>query len=301
MGGTLSAAAETRPPAAALGPREITGQSGSNFLAGFVCLDEARREAMTTIYAFCRVVDDAVDDCPDRATGEAWLGFWRDELEAAAAGRASAPVAVALQDAMQRFGVPAEPLRELVAGCATDLEPEGPADEAGLELYCYRVASCVGLTCLPVLGADSEGGRRYAIALGHALQLTNVLRDLRGDAEIGRCYVPQTWLEELGVDRDALLGTAPPEQYTPESGVGKLCARFARRARERYAEAHAALRALPRRERRGLVAARIMGAVYQDLLDRLERRGGDLVVPRVRVPKWRKLWAAVAVWAGVRA
>ena len=95
--------------------------------------------------------------------------------------RASAPVAVALQDAMQRFGVPAEPLRELVAGCATDLEPSGPADEAGLELYCYRVASCVGLTCLPVLGADSEGGRRYAIALGHALQLTNVLRDLRGD------------------------------------------------------------------------------------------------------------------------
>ncbi|MEC8252070.1 MAG: squalene/phytoene synthase family protein [Planctomycetota bacterium] len=297
----MSEASVQRPPDAELDPRGITARSGSNFLAGFVCLDEARREAMTAIYAFCRVVDDAVDESPDPATGAARLAYWGEELEAAAAARARAPVGLALQDAMQRFGVRAEPLRELVAGCATDLDPDGPADEAALELYCYRVASCVGLTCLPVLGADSADGRRYATALGHALQLTNVLRDLRGDAEIGRCYVPATWLAECGVERRDLLGTSDAALYAGGGGVTRLCERFAQRARERFAEAHALLRSLPREERRGLVAARIMGAVYAQLLRRLERRAGDLILPRVRVPKWRKLWAAVVVWAGVRA
>ena len=297
----MSDVAAQRPPDAGLDPQGITARSGANFLAGFLCLDEARREAMTAIYAFCRVVDDAVDESPDAATAAARLAFWSAELEAAAEGRAAAPVGAALQGAMQRFGVRTEPLRELVAGCAMDLDPSAPPDEAGLELYCYRVASCVGLTCLPVLGADSEGGRRYAVALGHALQLTNVLRDLRGDAEIGRCYVPVTWLEECGVDRESLLGASDAALYAEGGGVTRLCQRFARRARERFAEAHATLRALPRPERRGLVAARIMGAVYADLLARLERRAGDLIVPRVRVPKWRKLWGAFAVWVGVRA
>jgi len=296
----MSRQRDHRPPDAELDPRSITARSNSNFLAGFLCLDSARREAMTAIYAFCRVVDDAVDESPDAATGAAWLAFWSGELEAAAAGEASAPVGVALQRAMQRFGVRVEPLRELIAGCAMDLDLAGPADEVGLELYCYRVASCVGLTCLPVLGADSEDGRRYATALGHALQLTNVLRDLRGDAEIGRCYVPATWLEDCGLDRDALLGVERAGHDSADGGVTKLCARFARRARERFDDARLVLRCLPRNERRGLVAARIMGAVYEDLLGRLERRAGDLLWPRIRVPKGRKLWLACAVWSGVK-
>ena len=293
--------AKPLPPDAALDPQGITARSGSNFLAGFVCLDAARRGAMTAIYAFCRVVDDAVDDAPDVATGRAWLGFWSDELEAAAAGRARAPVGVALQSAMQRFGVRPEPLRELIAGCATDLDAAAPADVEGLELYCYRVAACVGLTCLPVLGADSDGGRRYATELGHALQLTNVLRDLRGDAEIGRCYVPDTWRAELHLDRPALLGTGDAALYEERGGVHELCRRLAVRARERFAAARRELLSLPSAERRGLVAARIMGAVYADLLGRLEHRGGALLAPRVRVPKLRKLWLAFVVWAGARA
>ncbi|MGC6488368.1 MAG: phytoene/squalene synthase family protein, partial [Planctomycetota bacterium] len=241
----MSERRDPRPPDAELDPQGITARSGSNFLAGFVCLDAARREAMTSIYAFYRVVDDAVDDAPDAATGRRWLAFWSDELEAAAAGRAQAPVGVALQAAMARFGVRAAPLRELVAGCATDLDAAAPDDGDALELYCYRVAACVGLTCLPVLGADSDGGRRYATELGHALQLTNVLRDLRGDAEIGRCYVPDTWQQELGLDREALLGTGAAALYAPGGGVHALCRRLAARARERFRAAHAALRALP--------------------------------------------------------
>jgi phytoene synthase len=297
----MTAATGALPAHAELDPAEITARSGSNFLAGFICLDAARREAMTVVYAFCRVVDDAVDDAPDVETGARWLGFWSEQLEAAVERRAMSPVGVALQRSMERFGVPAQPLRDLIAGCASDLEPEGPADEAALELYCYRVASAVGLACLPILGADSEGGRRFAVSLGHALQLTNVLRDLRGDAEIGRIYVPKTWLDELGVDREALLGRALAGTYGPGGGVTQLCTRLAVGARARFAEARRELRALPRAERRGLVAARIMGAVYADLLGRLERRGGAIVLPRVRVPKWRKLWLAAAVWSGARA
>ncbi len=283
-----------------LDPAGITARSGSNFLAGFICLDAGRREAMTAIYAFCRVVDDAVDDSPDRDTAATRLAFWSGELEAAALGAAEAPIGVAVQKAMETFDVRVEPLRELVAGCAMDLDLEGPRDEAGLELYCYRVASCVGLTCLPILGADSEGGRRYAVALGQALQLTNVLRDLRGDAEIGRCYVPATWLQDFGLDRASLLGTGDSALYAPGGGVTMLCERLAQRARDRFAEARGELLSLPRSERRGLVAARIMGAVYSGLLVRLEGRGGDISVPRARVPKWQKLWAALAVWLGVR-
>jgi len=301
MGGTMTESVGSLPIHAALDPAEITARSGSNFLAGFVCLDEARREAMTVVYAFCRVVDDAVDDAPDVETGGRWLAFWSEQLEAAVERRATSPVGVALQRSMERFGVPPQPLRDLIAGCATDLDPDGPADEAALELYCYRVASAVGLACLPILGADSEGGRRFAVALGHALQLTNVLRDLRSDAEIGRVYVPQTWLDELGVDREALLGRADASTYAGGGGVAALCERLCKGARARFGEARRELLMLPRAERRGLVAARIMGAVYQDLLGRLERRGGAIVMPRVRVPKWRKMWLAFAVWAGARA
>ena len=297
----MSDGCDLRPPAASDSPGAITSRSGSNFLAGFVCLDPARREAMTTIYAFCRVVDDAVDDAPDEATGRAWLAFWSRELEAAAAGRAQAPVGVALQASMARFGVPAEPLRELIAGCASDLDAAPPADVAELEQYCYRVAACVGLTCLPILGADSDGGRRYAVELGHALQLTNVLRDLRGDAEIGRCYVPATWLAELRLGSAELRGEGAPEVYAVGGGARTLCSRLASRARERFAAAYRELRALPRAERRGLVAARIMGAGYADLLGRLELRCGQLAAPRARVPKLRKVWLALAVWAGAKA
>ena len=289
------------PPTAALDPAVITGSSGSTFLSGFTCLDTARREAMTVIYAFCRVVDDAVDDAPDRATATAWLGFWRCELDAVENGEPRTPVGRALQRAMRTFGIPALRLQELIDGCAMDLEPAVFVDEAQLVLYCHRVAAAVGLACLPVLGATGPAAEQYAEALGHALQLTNVLRDLRGDAEIGRCYVPRTWLDEFGIADADLGGRGTPGLYLPAGGVARLCSRLAGKARTRFGEARTLLRSLPRRQRRALVAARVMGAVYADLLRRLERRGGDLLQPRPRVPKWRKLWLAGLVWAGARA
>lgn len=289
------------PPHARLRPDEITAGSGSSFLAGFVCLDRERRAGMIAIYAFCRVADDAVDEARDVATGERHLAFWRDELAAAAAGNARTPVGQAVQAAMQRFGVPVEPLRDLLDGVATDLAPRPFADEQELHRYCYRVAAAVGLACLPVLGASSASAREFADALGHALQRTNILRDLRPDAEAGRCYVPQPWLAAAGVELPWLRGGGPTAAYAPHGPVAAVCERLADAAAQHFARAAAALRTLARTERRALVPARIMGAVYGELLARLRARGGDLRVPCARVGRARKLWIAMQVAAGVRA
>jgi 15-cis-phytoene synthase len=289
------------PPAAALPPATIAARSGSNFLAGFVGLDAARRAGMTAIYAFCRVADDAVDEAPDPATGASHLEFWRQELRAAETSAATTPVGQALAATMQRFGVPAAPLRDLLDGVATDLMPASFVDDDQLHRYCYRVAAAVGLACLPVLGADSAGARAFADALGHALQRTNILRDLRADAEAGRCYLPLPWLQQAGVTAAMLSGQGPDSAYAPGGPCARLCQRLAATARSEFARARTELLALPRSQRRALVPPRIMGAVYEAVLAELERRGGELRGPRVRVSRARKAWLALQVWLGVRA
>ncbi|HEX5052358.1 MAG TPA: squalene/phytoene synthase family protein [Planctomycetota bacterium] len=288
------------PPNAGLRPEQIAARSGSSFLSGFLCLDRARRDGMTAIYAYCRVVDDAVDEAPDVATGRAHLGFWRAELAAAVAGTAGTPVGAAVQATMRAFGVAPECFEELLAGVAMDLEPKALGSEADLRLYCHRVASAVGLACLPVLGATAAGARNFAEALGQALQLTNIRRDLRADAQAGRVYVPATWLAEVGVEAAWLGGGAPDAVYAPGGPMARLCTRLEAAARAEFAAARAALRSLDPAQRHALVPARIMGAVYRDLLARLERRRGDLRGERVRVPKLRKMWLALTVFAGVR-
>jgi phytoene synthase len=289
------------PPGSDLRPEEIAARSGSNFLTGFLCLDERRRAGMTAIYAFCRVADDAVDDAPDTTTGRAHLQFWRDELAAAVAGNARTAVGRALQATMQHTGLAAAPLAALLDGVAMDLESRGIADEAELRLYCSRVASAVGLACLPVLGVRGDVAVAFADHLGQALQFTNILRDLRSDAVVGRTYVPRTWLAEFGVDAAWLLGNGPPAAYGPAGGVTRLCERLATMAEADFVAARQRLQALPRRDRRALVPARTMGAVYRALLRRLERRGGRIDGGRVRVPRLQKVWLALGVWAGVRA
>lgn len=294
-------ATATAPPAANLQADEVAARSRSNFLTGFLCLDAPRRAGMTAIYAFCRVADDAVDDAPDRATATAHLQFWRHELDAAANGTAATPVGKALQATMQRFGLAPDPLRDLLDGVATDLEPRGFADEDQLRLYCRRVASAVGIACLPVLGVTEPAGAVFADHLGLALQLTNILRDLRADAEVARVYVPRTWLREFGVEPAWLRGDGPDAAHAGGGAVDRLRRRLVERADREFAAARAALRSLPRRSRRALVPARIMGAVYGELLARLRRSGSGVRGSKVRVPRLRKAWLALAVFAGVRA
>jgi phytoene synthase len=289
------------PPAASLPPGEVLARSGSNFTAGFLCLDPDRRAGMTAIYAFCRAADDAVDDAPDAATARQHLEFWRTELRAATVGTATSAVGQALQQTMRTFGPIADPLHALLDGVAMDLPPQSCPDEAQLRRYCWCVAAAVGRACLPVLGATGPIAERYADALGIALQFTNILRDLAADADAGRCYVPRDWLAEANVDPAWLSGAGPAAAYAPGGPVAMLCRRWEHAARAEFDAAAAALRELPLRARRALTPARIMGAVYERLLVRLGQRGGDLRVGRVRVPRHTKMLLAFAVLAGIKA
>lgn len=282
-----------------LTPEAITARSGSSFLSGFLFLDRRRRAGMTAIYAFCRVVDDAVDEANSPADGEQRLAFWRAELERAEQRAATTPVGAALQRTFAEFGSTVAPLRELLDGMAMDLHTVSYRTLDALEVYCHKVASVVGLACLPVLGAVGPDAERFAERLGRALQLTNILRDLQADAAIGRVYAPVDWLRSDHVDPLWLLGNGPAEAYAPNGPVAHVCARLAAVAKERFAEAATALAALPWSARRRLLPARIMGVVYRDLLTMLEARGGDLRTGRVRVPRGRKLWLAIAAFFGV--
>ena len=288
------------PQSAVQSPQQIAAQSGSSFLIGFRCLPAERRAAMTTVYAFCRVADDAVDDATTPEEGAAHLAFWRTELGLVTGGAPTTPVGRELQQVVQKFGGGIEPYRELLDGMEMDLHHEGYRDLEALELYCHRVASAPGLACLPVLGATSDGAREFSQWLGRALQLTNILRDLRSDMEEGRIYAPADWLDASGVQAEWLGGTGPSEVYASDGPVARLTQRIAVAARERFARTESVLAQLSPQERKNLVPARIMGAVYRSLLSRLEQRGGDLRGPRVRVSKLRRLSIALAMMVGLR-
>src|SRR5262249_33571593 len=212
---------------------------------------------------------------------------------------ASTRVGRALQQTFARFGGDGAPLRELLAGVAMDLDPAPFADLPALERYCHRVAAAPGLACLPVLGVRSSAAERYAERLGCALQLTNILRDLRSDANAGRGHAPVGWRREHGVAAEWLRGDGPAAAYAVGGPVARLCSALAAAARDRFAAAGAALLELPPADRRRLLPARIMGAVYRELLRRLEARGGELRKERVRVPRGRKLWLAAGTLLGV--
>jgi phytoene synthase len=268
-------------------PEEIARASGSSFLVSFARMEPARRDALTAVYAFCRVVDDAVDESGSPVEGRARLEAWSEELDRAYGGGPSTPLGEALAGAARAFGVERRWLAMVVAGCAMDLEPRGYADLEDLEGYTYRVASAVGRACLPIFGA--AGAERYADELGHALQMTNILRDVVTDARRGRIYVPRDALQRHGVDAGVLLGEGPAGAYEPEGPVHRVARELAGHARRHFA---AAAGALPAGAAAALRAPRIMGAVYEDLLVRLEARRGEIRGPRVRVPRWKKLWIA---------
>jgi phytoene synthase len=283
---------------ASLQPERVAAGSRSSFLVSFGALAPERRAALTAVYAFCRVVDDAVDEAvgQPRADAAARLAFWRAELERAANGAPASAIGRALQRAMREYGVAPADLEQVLAGVAQDLDGARFATFAELEAYCRRVASAVGLACLPILGA-SERARAYADQLGIALQLVNVLRDLATDAAAGRVYVSADLLAACGVDPAWLDGRGPAPAYAPGGPVARLVQRLASLARERFARARAAL---PQAERARLLAPAIMAAVYEDLLARVVARGGNLRGPRARVPAWRKLWLAWRVRRAAR-
>ena len=258
-------------------------RSGSSFAASFRVLPEPRRRAITAVYAFCREVDDVVDEVTDPAVARLKLAWWRNEVAAAFDGSPTHPVALALQGVVAEYALPREHFDAVIDGMQMDLEQNRYLDFAALERYCHCAAGVVGLLSAEIFGYQDPATRGYARDLGIAFQLTNIIRDVGEDARRGRIYIPQDELRRFAVSASDVLA----RRATPEFGA--LMAFQVQRARARYAQALAALPACDRRAQRpGL----IMAAVYRALLDEIERDGYQVLDRRIALTPLVKAWIA---------
>lgn len=262
----------------------------TNFAYSFLVLPPARRDAITAVWDFCRAVDDEVDEGEGRTPDQrrAGLASWRREVAACyGEGTPSTAQGRALAPHVARFRLPRSAFESLIDGCEMDVVPARFQTFADLRSYCYHVASTVGLICIEIFGYRNPDTPRYAEELGIALQLTNVLRDVGSDMGRGRLYLPLDELDAHGVTEDDIRRA----RLTP--AISALLERQATRAREQFQRAEAIL---PPEDARTLLAARIMGAIYHQLLTRIVSRDYDVFSERVRVPTWRKAWIATSLW-----
>ena len=272
----------------------LTRKSQSNFYYAFLTLPPEKRRGIYALYSFCRDVDDCVDE--EDGGGEAGLDDWLAEIDRCYGGTPETELGRELAQTVSRFPVPRVALEDIVAGCRTDLTQSRYETFADLRVYCERVASAVGLASIEIFGYSSPHTRRYAVELGLALQLTNILRDVASDAARDRLYLPREDLVRFGVGEEEMLAAAtnPGSPHRPE--VGKLLAFEADRARGHYA---AAAEELPSEDRRSMLAAEIMGAIYRGLLEELGRRDYPIGGERVRLGRPRKAWIALRTAAKV--
>lgn len=268
----------------------VTKRSGSNFYYSFLFLPKARREAMYTVYAFCREVDSVVDDARPGDDPLQQLAQWRAELDAAYGGAPTHPVTISLARHAAECGIPKAYFEELIAGVEMDLTVRRYATFSDLSVYCHRVASVVGLICLKIFGTRSESAKDYAVNLGLAFQLTNILRDLKTDADRGRLYLPQEDLVRFGCAEDDIL------KHTYSPGLLSLMQFECARARDFYRKAEAVAERLPARDRRTLTAAEIMCGVYSRILDRIETSGYRVFGSRITIPAPTRLVIASGIW-----
>jgi presqualene diphosphate synthase len=261
----------------------IVRSAGTSFYHGMRVLPPDRRHAMYAIYAFCRIVDDIADE--DGTLEEKRLGLtvWRDNIAALYQGQTEGPVTRVLSVAVQRFQLRPADFIAVIDGMQTDAETIVVAPSmAALDVYCDRVASAVGRLSVRTFGDASPAADEVAYALGRALQLTNILRDIQEDAGRGRIYLPLEYLRDAGVPADPVaILTAP--------GLPAVCDRLAALAHNYFREARDAM---DRCDRIAMKPARLMGATYDAILSLLERRGWTRLDQRVGLPTWKKLWLA---------
>jgi len=261
----------------------------TSFSYSFVVLPAAQRRAIGAVWDFCRAVDDAVDEAVDPATAATEVVKWREEV-----GRLfgpdtpQTPQSQSLKPYVGAFVLSRQPFDDLVDGVEMDLRRSRYETFDELVGYCRRVASAVGVMCIEVFGCRDSRSREYAFNLGLALQLTNIIRDIKADCEQGRVYLPQEDLARFGVSEQALASGVMTD------AMRKLLAHECQRARQFYT---VAAQAMPHAESRKLVAAEIMGAIYFEILQRIERRDYDVFTERIRVPKWQRARIALQIWA----
>ena len=268
----------------------LTRKSASNLALAFVLLPREKRDAMSALYAFCRAVDDVADeDVVPVETRREQLAAWRADIRRACDGQTPEFVLNReFQPVIREFQLPFDLMNELIQGCEMDLDTLRYENYDGLELYCYRVASVVGLLSLKIFGCRQPASRDYAVYLGKALQLTNILRDVKTDAARGRIYLPQTELKRFGVSEAEILESRYSENYFA------LAASVAARARHFYALAR---NTLPPEDRPSMVAAELMGSVYWQLLLKLERGRFNVFGPKpLKLSKPHKLALILQAW-----
>jgi phytoene synthase len=270
--------------------RAITRKSASNLALAFPLLPRAKRDAMSALYAFCREVDDVADNesAPAEKRREQ-LASWRADIRHACAGEVPQfTVNRELQPVIREYRLPFTLFDELLKGCEMDFNIKRYENFEQLELYCYRVASVVGLLSIEIFGYKNPACRDYAVDLGKALQLTNILRDVRTDAERGRIYLPLDELKKANVASDEILRHEYSERFS------KLAAGVASRARTFY---RLARQTLPAEDRRSMVAAELMGSVYWRLLHKMERRQFNVFGPEpTRLNKVQKTLLILRTW-----
>ena len=267
----------------------FTLRSRSNFYYSFLFLPADKRAAIEAVYAFCRSVDDAVDSAPDHASARDQLLFWRRELAACYGdGEPSHPISRDLAGHVRRLDLSREPLEDVIRGVEMDLTRRSYETFPELALYCGRVASAVGLSCIEIFGSRGEASRRYATTLGIAFQLTNILRDLRTDCRDGRCYIP---LEEM-----RRFGYSPEEAAEGRGGDAfrRLMEFQCARAEDLFRRAESEM---PCGERRRLLAAQIMGVIYRTILRKIARSPETVLEGRLCLTRPHRLALAVGTWA----
>ncbi len=267
--------------------QQTAAQSGSSFYYSFLFLPPQRRRAITALYAFCREVDDIVDECTDPGVAHTKLAWWRQELARLYAGEPQHPVARALQPAIQPFGIKQEYMIEILEGMEMDLSQNRYLDFAALEQYCHRVAGVVGLLAASIFGYRDERTLAYAHTLGLAFQLTNIIRDVGEDSRKGRIYLPLTELQQFQVSAADILHGRQTENFV-------RLMRFQIERAERYY--NTAFEQLPQTDRKAQRPGLIMAAIYRALLREIADDGCKVLSQRTALTPVRKLWIAWKTW-----
>jgi phytoene synthase len=271
----------------------FTNARVTNFYYAFIFLPPEKRLAIEAVYAFARRGDDVADSGLDPDEAAAGLARYRQALNDCYAGDSShldPPELRALGEAIKRFKIPRQPFEDLILGLEMDLNHARYETFEELSLYCYRVASTIGLVCIEIFGYQNPRTRDYAVNLGMALQLVNILRDIQRDAQRGRIYLPQEDLDRFGIRPAELLSGAYHDPFI------ELMQFECDRARHYF---DLARQMLPSEDRRSMNAAEIMAAIYWRLLKRIQKRCYNVFGKRVRVPRPLKLWTALSVYLGV--
>lgn len=268
--------------------QEKTSKSGSSFYYSFMFLAKQRRDAITALYAFCREVDDVVDECTDYQVAQAKLNWWRTEIESLYQGKPQHPVSKALLEPIKTYHLDAEHFVEIIDGMEMDLKFNRYEDFKQLQLYCYRVASVVGLLSAQIFGFNNRKTLKYANDLGMAFQLTNIIRDVGEDARRGRIYLPLDELAQFKVTEEDIL-------YSRESeAVKHLLEHQIERAETYYDRA---LRELPNEDRKSQQVGLMMAAIYRTLLREIKADSAEKVLnSRISLGALRKFILAFKVW-----